>query len=240
MLPEYPDGRVSRLPAHDRRGSPRALCMLQPSLRRGDWAEEAVDHAGLGEPVDAPSYPREQAAVRPTCLSGQTDALIQWLLECRLVGDGARTRSKLTLRLDAVDLAGRPPRVDPTLDIPVAEQQGLLDLWTRGAALTHFQQLGLAPTTDQAEIRRAYLLTCQRLHPDRYFGRRIGAFAGVLVDLFHRAHAAQAYLADPRRCAHYLRQLHAAGHRIADEGIPLVVLQAPSGPSWTPARPASR
>lgn len=234
MLLEYPDGRTSRLPASDRRGSPRALCMLQPPLERAPWADEAIDHAGLGEPVDAPSYPREQAAVRTPCLSGQTDCLVQWLLECRLA------HRKLALRLDSVDLAGRPPRVDPDLEIPLAEQQHLLDQWSQNHALTHFQQIGLTPTADQAEIRRAYLATCQRLHPDRYFGRRIGAFAGVLVDLFHRAHAAQAYLADPRRCANYLRQLAAAGHPIARDDIPLVVLQTPSGTSWTPARHPSR
>ena len=103
--------------------------------------------------------------------------------------------------------------------MPLAEQRWLVELWLRGDRMTHFQRLGLAPTCDQALIRRAYLGVAQRLHPDRYYGKHIGRFAGVLVELFHRARAARIYLADPRRCARYVGQLTEAGHAVAEPAL---------------------
>ena len=125
----------------------------------------------------------------------------------------------LAFRLAALALQNLAPRLDPALDLPLGEQQWLLELWSCGDRLTHFQRLGLAPTRDPAAIRRAFLGTCQRLHPDRYYGKHIGRFARVLVDLFHRAHAAHACLADPRSCARYLTQLVDAGHTLPDEAL---------------------
>lgn len=223
---DYPDARICQRPASDRRSAPRALCMLQPPLAAPGWDREAVAHAGMGEPIDPPAPPRERRD-RPTCLSGQTDNVVEWLLACHFVGRADRTGG-FELRLDLLPLPGRVPRVDPTLDISLAEQRHLLHLAARGDALTHFQRLGAAPTTDQGELRRAYLATCQRLHPDRYFGREIGEFAGLLVDQFHRARAAHAYLSDRQRCAAYLRQLAEAGHTIElADAASYVVLRGP-------------
>lgn len=209
---DYPDSRTSRLPASDRRSSPRALCMVQPPLTAAaafPCEPAALVQAGLAEQVDAPSYPRSSRAAHPqTCLSGQTTCLVEWLRTCR------RTGGRTYLCLDLLGIRGRLPRIDPSLDIPPAQQRQLLQLWARGEQYTHFQHLGMLPTTDPGEIRRAYLATCQRFHPDRWYGRRIGAFEDILLDLFHRAHAAQAFLSDPQRCAAYLRELAAAGHRI--------------------------
>lgn len=238
MLHEYPEVRISRLAAGDRRGSPRSLCMLLPRLMHlastdPAWTLDGVALAGLGEPVDAPTFPRSEPASRVPCLSGQTECLVPWLQACRLV------HRRIHLHLDVLSLAD-DPRLEPDLDIPLDEQQSLLREWSQADALTHFERLGLAPTADQKKIRRAYHATCRRLHPDRWYGRRIGAFAGVLVDLFHRAHAAQAYLSDRRRCALYMRDLAAAGHDVDALAIPLVVLRAPSRSLQTAARPASR
>lgn len=224
MFLEYSLARTSQLPASDRRSSPRALCLLQPELcpQAGGWSLADELSAALGEVAvtPPPAVPRARrrmehgrARVQRTCLSGQTVCLVRWLLACQ---PGPRG---LELRLDRLPLGEHAlPRPSEALEIPLAEQRWLLELWGHGDQLTHFQRLGLAPTIDAAAIRRAYLATCQRLHPDRYYGKRIGRFAGVLVDLFHRAHAAQAYLADPRRCAWYIGQLAAAGHRVPVDG----------------------
>lgn len=224
MLLEYSPERTSQLPASHRRSSPRALCLLHPELRaRPDaWAFADELRAGLGEVSAAPppEGPRgrrraEAGRLQPqrTCLSGQTACVVRWLLECQ---PGPRG---LELRLEHLPLGERVrPRLSEALEMPLAEQRWLLELWAHGDRLTHFQRLGLAPTLDAAAIRRAYLATCQRLHPDRYYGKHIGRFASVLVDLFHRAHAAQAYLADPQRCAWYFGQLAAAGHRVGLAG----------------------
>lgn len=225
---DYREGRYSRLSADDRRSSPRALCMLQPSLSAPTWSAPALAYAGLGEPTDPPSLPRGQRAdLRAVDLTGETAHIVAWLLACERIG------GRTAPRLDRLGIGGRLPRIDPDLDIPVAEQRHLLHLWSRGDHWTHFQRIGTGPTSDPEKLRQAYLSTCRRLHPDRYYGRRIGAFAGVLLDLFHRAHAAQTYLADPQRCASYLRQLAAAGHRIEHADM---VARAPAPAPWTPPR----
>lgn len=230
MLLDYSPERTSRLPASDRRSSPRALCMLQPELaaQAGAWSRAAELCASLGEACSLGARGRLSSRAQRrvdgcrllaprtgltciTCLIGQTPALLRWLAQCQAGPRG------LTLRLDLLALGGEAlPRLSESLEISIAEQRWLLELWALGDRLTHFQRLGVAPTLDQGVIRRAYLATCQRLHPDRYYGKRIGRFAGVLVDLFHLARAAHVYLADPRRCAWYLGQLAAAGHIVPE------------------------
>lgn len=237
MLPDYPPTRTSWLPASNRRSSPRALCLLSPAVQPEpeQWSLAAVSLAELGErgadPVRASErsprawlrddareqlrdWPRDGSRrgdrpVRPAPRCGLTPGtteLITWLEQRRAGPTG------LGFRLDILALEDVELRLRDDLEIPLAEQRWLIELWVRGERLTHFQRLGLAPTIDQAAIRRAYLTACQRLHPDRYYGKHIGRFAPLLVELFHRAHVAQAYLADPRRCARYVAQLAAAGH----------------------------
>jgi hypothetical protein len=202
----YSHERISRLPATHWRSSPRALCLLVPELapRARAWSEAAEHAAGFGEPIEAPGFPRVRR-VRPARaglhLGADPTHLLAWLRACVAGPRG------LQLRLDRLPLADDGLRLSPDLDISLDEQRYLLQLWSLGDGMTHFERLGLAPTDDPAELRRAYLATCQRLHPDRYYGKRIGGFEALLVDLFHRARAAHVVLSDPRRCASYLAQL---------------------------------
>jgi hypothetical protein len=230
MFPDYPPARVSSLPASHRRSSPRALCLLHPDVRAAaDWSHDAVSLAALGERGADPHRASEHSRGRrhathcgrttapaPRCgLAGGLRELLAWLEQRHLGPDGLG--SGLCFRLDVLALDGVLPRLRDDLEIPLAEQRWLIELWLRGERVTHFQRLGLAPTVDQAAIRRGYLATCQRLHPDRYYGKHIGRFAALLVELFHRAHVAQAYLADPRRCARYVALLAAAGHVVGPQ-----------------------
>lgn len=232
MLREYPPERTSWLPASHPRSSPRALCLLHPDVSaRAGWLHEGLHAAelaaGLAEHTSEHHSDRTEFGVGrrsspPTCnlhLARDTASLLAWLEQRQLAGGlSGGLNARLEFRLAALALTDFAPRLDPTLEMPLAEQQWLIDLWSCGDRLTHFERLGLAPTRDAAAIRRAFLGTCQRLHPDRYYGKHIGRFARVLVDLFHRAHAAHVAIADPRSCGRYLAQLAAAGHTIpADE-----------------------
>jgi hypothetical protein len=130
------------------------------------------------------------------------EPVARWLTACRCVG--GRWSVRLELR------GGGEPRLRDDLDLDRDEQRRLLELWSRRDQVGHFERLGLAPTGDAAAIRRAYLETCRRLHPDRYYGKRIGPFAAILVELFDRARASAEFLADPRRRARYLAALRGA------------------------------
>jgi len=230
MVPAYPS--TSPLRAADRRSGPRALCLAQPDLTtaRDAWAAAATQRASLGQSAGPAVRPTRGRRERPSFatmamtthvpsgLHGDPEHLLRWLEQRGLHGARGAQASGFGLgfRLDVLALGDLAPRVRADLEIPLAEQRYLVELWLRGDRLTHFQRLGLSPTCDQALIRRAYLAVARRLHPDRYYGKHLGRFADVLDELFHRARAARIYLADPRRCARYVGQLTEAGHAVND------------------------
>jgi len=222
MVPAYL--LTSPLRAADRRSGPRALCLAQPALTaaRDGWAAAVLERAALGDaagPCGRGSRGLSFTTMAMTSssssgLSSEPGHLLRWLEQRHQLGQSHGHRG-LGFRLDRLALEDLAPRVRADLEMAAGEQRWLVDLWACGDRLTHFERLGLAPTCDQAAIRRAYLAVAQRLHPDRYYGKHIGRFAVVLVELFHRARAAQTYLADPRRCARYVGQLADAGHPVA-------------------------
>ena len=161
----------------------------------------------VASPLDGPYSPALlglSAATSSPWSAGEPVA--RWLAACRCVA--GRWSVRLELR--------GSPRVSDDLDLARDEQDRLLALWGRGDQIGHFERLGLAPTGDDAAIRRAWLETCRQLHPDRYYGKRLGAFAAILAELFDRARASAELLGDPRRRARYLAELEAVVRDEAD------------------------
>jgi curved DNA-binding protein CbpA len=93
------------------------------------------------------------------------------------------------------------PRLDPACAVPIDDQRRFLALDERAETLTPFEVLGLHPTDDDKEIKRAWFEASRVLHPDAYFGRDLGTFRPILARLFARAKQAYAELrrADVRR-----------------------------------------
>jgi curved DNA-binding protein CbpA len=89
------------------------------------------------------------------------------------------------------------PRIDPRCAVPVGDQRLLLALDDRLEDLTPFEVLGLHPTDDEREIKRAYFDASRLLHPDTYFGRDLRAYGPILTRLFARAKQAYAELRRP-------------------------------------------
>jgi hypothetical protein len=54
--------------------------------------------------------------------------------------------------------------------------------------------LGVAPGSDARTIKRAYFLLSKEIHPDRYYGKQLGSFAGRLPQVFEAASRAYARL----------------------------------------------
>jgi curved DNA-binding protein CbpA len=92
------------------------------------------------------------------------------------------------------------------LDLPADIQRELRDLESHGAALTHYQLLGVAAGADAGDIRRAYLEKSKRLHPDAWYRKQIGPFAPLLSKWFQKLSAAYQVLCDEELRSAYDRE----------------------------------
>ncbi len=99
------------------------------------------------------------------------------------------------------------PRIDSQLDISAEQQRRLLWLRDRLDSLTHFEVLGIRPSMESRVIRKAYHQTSRELHPDRFYGKEMGLFGPLTVELFKRAKASYELLMDDRGRAAYVERL---------------------------------
>jgi curved DNA-binding protein CbpA len=93
-------------------------------------------------------------------------------------------------------LAGLPA-VDPSLELSVEMQHELLAFAARLSGPYH-QILGVSRDADVALIKKAYFGLSKKLHPDRYFRRRIGDFAPLVERCFKKLLEAYELLSDPQ------------------------------------------
>jgi len=89
------------------------------------------------------------------------------------------------------------PAVDPSLELDVEVQQEVLAFAARLDRPYH-EILGVARDADARTIKKAYFTLSKRLHPDRYFRRRIGAFAPLVESCFKKLLEAYELLSDPQ------------------------------------------
>jgi curved DNA-binding protein CbpA len=88
------------------------------------------------------------------------------------------------------------PAIDESLEIEVELQRELLVFAARLERPYH-EILGVARDADERAIKRAYFALAKRLHPDRYFRRRVGAFAPLIQTCFKKLLEAYELLSDP-------------------------------------------
>ncbi|MFP8881096.1 MAG: DnaJ domain-containing protein [Myxococcota bacterium] len=117
------------------------------------------------------------------------------------------TEGVVTLSLARQDASSRP-KIDPNLEIATELQQQILDF---EALLdrSYFELLDIPRDADTQEIKRAYFRLSKTFHPDRYFRREIGEFAGCLDRIFRKLVEAYELLSDPTTRAEIERTLGA-------------------------------
>lgn len=76
------------------------------------------------------------------------------------------------------------PPPDDDLDLDPARRQFVDDLYARREDLTHYEFLGVPKDADRKALSRAYFERSTLLHPDRYRGKRLGAYAAKMQELF--------------------------------------------------------
>jgi len=101
------------------------------------------------------------------------------------------------------DSSAAPPAAAEGVDLPLELQRELVALDDRLDRLTHYEILGVAWGASVAEARAAYLSLVRRFHPDRYGGRRLGAFAERLQRISARLAVARDVLSDDALRAAY-------------------------------------
>jgi tetratricopeptide (TPR) repeat protein len=90
------------------------------------------------------------------------------------------------------------------VDLPLDRKREIL---AREALLSadHFAVLGVKPGATREEVRVAYYEASRVFHPDRYFGKKLGSYAGRLDRIFKRLSEAHATLLDDVKLDAYLR-----------------------------------
>jgi len=69
--------------------------------------------------------------------------------------------------------------------------------------LDHYALLGVAPTAEKKEIKRAYYELAARFHPDKYFRKKLGSFKLRMEAIFGRVTAAHDVLSNKTRRQEY-------------------------------------
>ena len=110
------------------------------------------------------------------------------------------------------------------LELDVEVQQQLLDFAQRLRRPYH-EILGVPRDADARTIKKAYFALSKRLHPDRYFRRRIGAFAPLIDACFKKLLEAYELLSDPTTRAEV--QARAERRRRCRSGPPASAAVAP-------------
>lgn len=93
--------------------------------------------------------------------------------------------------------------LNATADLDMDRRREILDLYHRLETLDHYQLLGIAPDADRRAIKAAYYEKVKVFHPDRYFGKDLGAFRNKLDQCFARLTEAHDALATATTRAEY-------------------------------------
>lgn len=111
-----------------------------------------------------------------------------------------------------VEVGGARPRaaraagdVDPGLDLSLELQRRVLE-FEKLLSKPYHEILGVPRDADERAIKRAYFKLSKIFHPDRYFGKRTGAFGERLDRIFKRVALAYELLLDPATRAEIERQ----------------------------------
>lgn len=62
---------------------------------------------------------------------------------------------------------------------------------------TFYEALGIDPASDQRAVLRAYKQRSLKFHPDRYFGKKLGAYKSKLEEIFKYLSRVKDFLTDP-------------------------------------------
>lgn len=107
--------------------------------------------------------------------------------------------------------------LDATLDLDLETQRRILE-FEANLGRPYHEILGVPRDCDTREIKRAYFKLSKEFHPDRYFRRQIGDFAGRLDRIFKAVLEAYELLSDPTTRSEVQRNLTSSSTAPAMDG----------------------
>jgi len=110
------------------------------------------------------------------------------------------------------------PPDDPVSDVPESVRRWVLEMADRLATIDHYELLGIPRDADKKAIKQAYFRLVGVVHPDRYFGKRLGGDKQSLERVFDALTQAYETLSWPRKRAVYNATLARADDEAGHEG----------------------
>jgi curved DNA-binding protein CbpA len=123
-----------------------------------------------------------------------------------------------------------PPELQEDVDVDLETRRYVLAVYARLEQLTHHELLGIPRDADRNAVKRAYFQLARVVHPDRYFGKRLGSFKPKMEVIFARVTEAYETLGDATRRAEYEASLAAGGGGSAARAPAPVAPVAPEAP----------
>lgn len=117
-----------------------------------------------------------------------------------------------------------PIELDEVVDLDLPRKRKILDTYYKLNGISHYELLGVDAGADKKAIKAAYFELVNDFHPDRYFGKKLGAFKPKLERLFARVTEAhdvltrQAARDDYDRYLASVRKTEALDRTLADRG----------------------
>jgi len=79
-----------------------------------------------------------------------------------------------------------PSELDEDCELPPEKRRRILDAFYRLDDLTHYELLGVDPSSTKKQIKDAYYEIAAEYHPDRYFRKDLGSFKQKMEMVFSR------------------------------------------------------
>jgi hypothetical protein len=145
---------------------------------------ETAAPAPAAVPARAPTQP-VPAANRPTAPARATTAAVVAAAPGK--GDASLHDLKLTNPTQD-ELAA----LDEDNDLDDTERRRILAMQRLLERADPYALLGVSPAADNRTLKRAYFMLSKEIHPDRYYGQRLGSFGPRMASVFEAASRAYA------------------------------------------------
>jgi curved DNA-binding protein CbpA len=130
-----------------------------------------------------------------------------------------------------------PPELSEDVDLDLERRRYILDTYAQVDRINYYALLGVNRAADKKALKDAYFRLAGLVHPDRYFGKRLGSFKPKMELLFTRVTRAYETLSRTKTRAEYDAQL---GQMEAhDKALGRDVVAAPVDPRVAAKRQAA-